>query len=214
MDYSIVFKIVVIGDSHVGKSSVVERYVDKSFSIETDSTIGVDFFTKNVTLYGVDRTIKLHIWDTAGHERFHALTNTYFRNAAGCMLVYDSTNANSADSLQKWFNAVRANSLADTVGLVVGNKSDLNSDPDSTANARAREFADNNELPIVYASACLGDGVNEAFELLARLVYDKLISPTLDGGMVVEPSLLTHGFYFRSAPVLITKPSKLSSCTC
>ena len=107
------FKVVIIGDKSVGKTSIVKRYVEKSFSLVTEGTIGAQFFSQivNVTPEGaIDKVpIKLQIWDTAGEEKFRSLTPMYYKNAAAVALVYDSTNEESFDSVSKWVKEIDDN---------------------------------------------------------------------------------------------------------
>ena len=99
------FKILLIGDSGAGKSSILQRFSDDCFAATFITTIGVDFRIKTIDIRG-DR-IKLQIWDTAGQERFHTITTSYYRGAMGIMLVYDITNAKSFDNIAKWLRTIQ-----------------------------------------------------------------------------------------------------------
>src|SRR5437870_2332915 len=102
-NYDYVFKIILIGDSGVGKSSILYRLSDDKFS-DVTSTIGVDYKTKIMNID--NKNIKLMIWDTAGQERFRAITSSYYRNVHGAILVYDITNRESFNNLHKWITAI------------------------------------------------------------------------------------------------------------
>lgn len=102
--YDYLFKLLLIGDSGVGKTCILCRFSDDSFSSSFISTIGIDFKIKTIDVDG--KKIKLQIWDTAGQERFHTITTTYYRGAMGIMLVYDITNGKSFDSISKWLRNI------------------------------------------------------------------------------------------------------------
>ncbi|CAH8477997.1 unnamed protein product [Schistosoma turkestanicum] len=121
--YDVLFKLLLIGDSGVGKTCLLIRYVDSSFTSTFISTIGIDFKIKTVTLEG--KTIKLQIWDTAGQERFQTITSSYYRGAMGIMLIYDITSRRTFDNIQRWMdNTVSlASDMAEK--LLIGNKRDL-----------------------------------------------------------------------------------------
>ncbi|CAF4679772.1 unnamed protein product [Rotaria magnacalcarata] len=117
-----VFKIVLTGDSGVGKSNLLSRFTRNEFSLESRSTIGVEFSTKEVQVDG--KTIKIQIWDTAGQERFMAITKAYYRNALGTLIVFDILKASTFQNLDNWYNEVRANAGIECSIILVGNKVD------------------------------------------------------------------------------------------
>jgi small GTP-binding protein len=103
-------KVVLIGESGVGKTSIINRYVQNKYSNEMTSTPGASFTTKTVFLKEYDQSIKFEIWDTAGQEKFRALAKVFYKNAAVCILVYDITRKQSFDELKKyWINEIKAN---------------------------------------------------------------------------------------------------------
>ena len=111
-DYSHLFKILLIGDSGVGKSSIIMRYVDRVFNDRFTSTIGVDYKIKSISLYpgqNNEKIIKLHIWDTAGQEKFKTIVRSYYRGAQGIMVVYDISNKESFDSVEGWLSDITGN---------------------------------------------------------------------------------------------------------
>jgi len=121
-DYDYLFKLVLIGDSGVGKSCLLLRFADDNFTDSYISTIGVDFRFRTIT---IDRkTVKLQIWDTAGQERFRTITSAYYRGAAGIIMVYDVTSMESFDHVEEWLNEVERHANESTSKLLVGNKSD------------------------------------------------------------------------------------------
>eukprot|EP01083_Nonionella_stella_P109907 321089_1 len=122
-DYDYLFKLVLIGDSGVGKSCLLLRFADDSFTDSYISTIGVDFRFRTVNIDM--KTVKLQIWDTAGQERFRTITSAYYRGAHGIIIVYDITDKESFDNIREWLFEVSRFAADDVSMLLVGNKSDL-----------------------------------------------------------------------------------------
>jgi len=106
-EFDYLFKIVMIGDSGVGKSNLLSRFVDNSFNMDSKPTIGVEFATKTTNIEG--KSIKNQIWDTAGQERFRAITNAYYRGAVGAIIVFDLTKSKSFENVQKWLAELKDN---------------------------------------------------------------------------------------------------------
>ena len=104
-DYDYLFKVVLIGDSGVGKSNLLSRFTRNEFSLESKSTIGVEFATRSMNVDG--KTIKAQIWDTAGQERFRAVTSAYYRGAVGALIVYDITRGHTFDNVARWLEELR-----------------------------------------------------------------------------------------------------------
>merc|ERR1719242_3009091 len=122
-DYDYLFKLVLIGDSGVGKSCLLLRFADDAFTESYISTIGVDFRFRTVKID--KKTVKLQIWDTAGQERFRTITSAYYRGADGIIMVYDVTNYESFDHVEEWLSEVDRYANEGTAKLLVGNKADL-----------------------------------------------------------------------------------------
>lgn len=118
------FKIVLIGDSGVGKSQLLLRYTKNQFKNKTSATIGMEFATYNVKV-GEGASVRAQIWDTAGQERYRAITNAYYRQAVGVLLVYDITKRGSFESLEKWLAEVQNHADSKTQIILIGNKTDL-----------------------------------------------------------------------------------------
>lgn len=116
-------KLVLVGDSGVGKSNIISRFTKNQFNLESKTTIGVEFATKVIEID--NRSIKVQIWDTAGQERYRSMASAYYRGAVGALLVYDITRASSFENLQKWLKELKNYGSEDMVCLMVGNKSDL-----------------------------------------------------------------------------------------
>ncbi|KAG6486535.1 ras-related protein RABA3-like [Zingiber officinale] len=166
IDY--VFKIVVIGDSAVGKTQLLGRFTKDEFYFDSKSTIGVEFQTRTITLN--KKRIKAQIWDTAGQERYRAITSAYYRGALGAMLVYDITKRATFDHVARWVDELRDNADSSIAVMLIGNKSDL-ADKRAVAAADAVEFAEEQGLYFSEASAFTGDNVEAAFLRLLEEIH-------------------------------------------
>eukprot|EP00602_Paraphysomonas_sp_CaronLab_P010423 CAMPEP_0185024030 /NCGR_PEP_ID=MMETSP1103-20130426/6914_1 /TAXON_ID=36769 /ORGANISM="Paraphysomonas bandaiensis, Strain Caron Lab Isolate" /LENGTH=202 /DNA_ID=CAMNT_0027556873 /DNA_START=76 /DNA_END=684 /DNA_ORIENTATION=- len=158
-DYDHLFKLVLIGDSGVGKSCLLLRFADDAFTESYISTIGVDFRFRTVKVE--KKTVKLQIWDTAGQERFRTITSAYYRGADGIIMVYDVTNQESFDHVNDWLSEVNRYASEGTCKLLVGNKSDKSDKVVSSEKARA--FAESLGIPFLETSAKNASNVEEAF---------------------------------------------------
>lgn len=167
-DYDYLFKVVLIGDSGVGKSNLLSRFTRNEFCSESKSTIGVEFATRSIEIEG--KTVKAQIWDTAGQERYRAITSAYYRGAVGALLVYDITKSESYENVQKWLKELRDHADSNIVITLVGNKSDLKHLRSVQAET-ATEFASIEGLSFVETSACESTNVEVAFEQNLTDVY-------------------------------------------
>lgn len=163
-----IFKIVLTGDSGVGKSNLLSRFTRNEFSLESRSTIGVEFSTKEVQIDG--KTIKVQIWDTAGQERFMAITKAYYRNALGALLVFDLLKASTFQNLDQWYNEVRANAGIDCCIILVGNKLDQRHIR-AVLPEEARRYAEDRNIQYVETSALDATNVEQAFRTLIVDIY-------------------------------------------
>ncbi|KAM7530126.1 hypothetical protein LguiB_033536 [Lonicera macranthoides] len=166
IDY--VFKIVLIGDSAVGKSQLLARFARNEFSLESKATIGVEFQTK--TLVIDNKTVKAQIWDTAGQERYRAVTSAYYRGAVGAMLVYDMTKRQSFDHMSRWLEELRAHADKNIVVMLIGNKSDLGT-LRAVPTEDAQEFAERENLCFMETSALEATNVESAFLTVLTDIY-------------------------------------------
>ena len=176
-DYDYLFKVVLIGDSGVGKSNLLSRFTRDEFNLESKSTIGVEFATKSIQVDG--KTIKAQIWDTAGQERYRAITSAYYRGAVGALLVYDISKQSTFENVDRWLKELKDHAESNIVIMLVGNKSDLrHKRAVSTEDAMA--FAERNNLAFIETSALDSTGVNEAFRQILteiyRLMYQRAIA--------------------------------------
>ena len=122
-EFDIIFKVIIIGDSNVGKSNLMRRYLNQEFSKETKATIGVEFGSKHLEIEGY--AVKIQIWDTAGNERYKSIATTYYQNSKGVLVVYDITRLDSFNNVNKWVNEVRQYGNKDVQIILIGNKCDL-----------------------------------------------------------------------------------------
>ncbi|KAB0794733.1 hypothetical protein PPYR_12052 [Photinus pyralis] len=165
-DYDHLFKLLIIGDSGVGKSSLLLRFADNTFSGSYITTIGVDFKIRTVTIDG--QRIKLQIWDTAGQERFRTITSTYYRGTHGVIVVYDVTNGESFANVKRWLHEIEQN--CDVVNrILVGNKNDC-PDRKVVLTEDAKRFADTMGIQLFETSAKDNINVEEMFINVTRLV--------------------------------------------
>ncbi|KAG6536167.1 ras-related protein RGP1-like [Zingiber officinale] len=166
IDY--VFKVVLIGDSAVGKSQLLARFSRNEFSVDSKATIGVEFQTRTLTID--QKTIKAQIWDTAGQERYRAVTSAYYRGAVGAMLVYDITKRQSFDHMARWLDELRTHADRNIVIMLIGNKSDLGS-LRAVSIDDAKEFAQRENLFFMETSALEATNVESAFETALSEIY-------------------------------------------
>jgi len=185
-DYDYLFKIVLIGDSGVGKSNLLSRFTRNEFNLESKSTIGVEFATKSVKVD--DKVVKAQIWDTAGQERYRAITSAYYRGAVGALLVYDVSKMDTFTKIRDWLTELSNNSENEIVIMLVGNKKDLHHLRD-VSTSEAEEFAKMQEPPLhfIETSALDSSNVEQAFTTLLEEVYRQMIKRQEDQGIGFPP---------------------------
>lgn len=169
-NYDSIMKILLIGDSGVGKSCLLVRFVEDKFSPSFITTIGIDFKIKTVDING--KKVKLQLWDTAGQERFRTITTAYYRGAMGIILVYDVTDERTFANVKQWFKTVNDHANDDAQLLLVGNKSDM--DTRVVSYEQGEALAQELGLPFIESSAKDDSNVNEIFFTLAKLIQDKI----------------------------------------
>lgn len=167
-DYDYLFKIVLIGDSGVGKSNILSRFTRNEFCLESKSTIGVEFATRTLQVEG--KTIKAQIWDTAGQERYRAITSAYYRGAVGALLVYDITKKQTFDNVQRWLRELRDHADSNIVVLMAGNKSDLNH-LRAVQEDEGQALAEKEGLSFLETSALEAYNVEKAFQIILTEIY-------------------------------------------
>lgn len=161
-------KVVLAGDSGVGKTNILSQFVRNQFNPVSLTTIGVEFATKTVNVN--DKTVKAQIWDTAGQERYRAITSTYYKGAKGAILVYDITVPNSFTNLERWIKEIRNNTENPKIPiLLVGNKIDLK-DERRILEEEGKNLAAKEEMIFMETSALMATNVNEAFYKLIEWI--------------------------------------------
>lgn len=170
--YDYLFKFIVIGDTAIGKSCILHQFIDHKFKPESVHTIGVEFGSKTVEV-GEGQSVKLQIWDTAGQERFRSVTRSYYRGAAGALLVYDITSRETYNHVPQWLSDARTLASPDLVLILVGNKADLEEDREVTF-MEASRFAQENDILFLETSALTGQNVEEVFLKCARTILSKI----------------------------------------
>lgn len=183
IDY--VFKVVLIGDSAVGKSQLLARFARNEFSVDSKATIGVEFQTK--TLVIDNKTVKSQIWDTAAQERYRAVTSAYYRGAVGAMLVYDMTKRQSFDNMARWLEELRGHADQNLVIMLVGNKCDLGS-LRAVPTEDAQEFAQRENLFFMETSALESTNVETAFFTVLTEIYRIISKKTLTANDELDPN--------------------------
>lgn len=149
--YDLIFKMVIIGDSGVGKSNLFSRYMHNTFNLSSKTTIGVEFGAKKLHIQG--RSVKAQIWDTAGQERYKSITSAYYKGAKGALLVFDLTSQESFDAIDKWLSDVKNEGDPQIIIILIGNKSDLIEDRQvkhEVARAKAENLGKQNMIKFHY----------------------------------------------------------------
>merc|ERR1712199_138514 len=170
-EYDYLFKLLLIGDSGVGKSCLLLRFADDTYTETYISTIGVDFKIRTIEIDG--KVIKLQIWDTAGQERFRTITSSYYRGAHGIIVVYDITDEDSFGAVARWITEIERFAGQDVNKMMVGNKADLATKRKVEFSA-AKEFADNQGMPFFETSAKDNKNVETAFMDLPKEIKKRM----------------------------------------
>ncbi|KAH8117267.1 GTP-binding protein ypt1 [Phellopilus nigrolimitatus] len=170
-EYDYLFKLLLIGDSGVGKSCLLLRFADDTYTESYISTIGVDFKIRTIELDG--KTVKLQIWDTAGQERFRTITSSYYRGAHGIIVVYDVTDNDTYQNVKQWLQEIDRYASEGVNKLLVGNKSDLASKK-VVEYSLANEFAKTLGIPFLETSAKTAVNVEQAFLTMAREIKERM----------------------------------------
>lgn len=176
-EYDYLFKVVLIGDSGVGKSNLLSRFTRNEFNLESKSTIGVEFATRSIQVDG--KIVKAQIWDTAGQERYRAITSAYYRGAVGALLVYDISKKGTFENVSRWLKELKDHADANIVIMLVGNKSDLQH-LRAVTTEEGTKFSAGNSLSFIETSALDATNVNEAFTRILTEIYRIVSKKTLE----------------------------------
>ena len=166
--YDVIYKILLVGDSGVGKTNIMLRYLNKEFNINTKATVGVEFGSKNIIID--KKVIKGQIWDTAGQERYRAITSSYYKGAHGAFVVYDITLKESFEAVDRWINDLRNNTDERLEIILIGNKSDLEEKRQVTKE-EGEEKAKEKEVAFMETSALNCNNIEKAFNEILNKVY-------------------------------------------
>ncbi|XP_076864418.1 ras-related protein Rab-25a [Brachyhypopomus gauderio] len=201
--YNFVFKVVLIGESGVGKSNLLSRFTKNEFNHDSRTTIGVEFSTRTIQLDMV--SIKAQIWDTAGLERYRAITSAYYRGAVGALLVYDITKHLTYESVERWLKELYNYADPHIVVMLVGNKSDLSSQR-TVPMEEAKHFAESKDLLFMETSAFDATNVENAFLEVLAAIHTKVASREVTRGSICAVTMSQMG------PVGEVKETRRSCC--
>ncbi|KAM9099624.1 ras-related protein Rab-3D isoform X1 [Sarcophilus harrisii] len=202
-NFDYMFKLLIIGNSSVGKTSFLFRYADDSFTSAFVSTVGIDFKVK--TVYRNEKRVKLQIWDTAGQERYRTITTAYYRGAMGFLLMYDVSNQESFNAVQDWATQIKTYSWDNAQVILVGNKCDLE-DERVVSTEDGKHLADDLGFEFFEASAKDNINVKQVFERLVDIICEKMNESLEAGSGAVGNS---KGATLGDGP-----PAQASSCSC
>lgn len=197
-DHDMHLKLLMLGDTGVGKTCMLQTYVYDTFSPTFITTIGIDFKIKHQEIAGTK--LKLQIWDTAGQERFRTITVSYFKGAHGIILMYDVTDRETFDSISHWLAQIKEHADSQVNVVLVGNKCDI-ADKRQVDSAEGQELADEYKLKFFETSAKDGTNVEDTFTAIASETRERLLKQESEG---------TSGIKLNMSP---DRP-KSSSCKC
>ena len=180
-NYEFMFKVVLVGDSFVGKTNIMSKYLKNEFHEDSKATVGVEFGSKQFNVEG--HSIKAQIWDTAGQERYKAITSAYYKGAKGAFIVYDITRKNSFESIDKWINDVTAVADKKITIVLIGNKSDLE-DQRQVTKEQGEDKANKLQVAFLETSAFSGENLEKAFQMMIKEVYQKCHEEMMSEGDV------------------------------
>ncbi len=189
-EYEYLIKILIVGDSTVGKTNFIKKYVENKFNESYFASTGIDLITTSIKIEG--KSFKIQIWDTAGQEKYRAMTKNLFLKTQGIVIIFDISNETSFINLKSWMNDIKEECSADIPMILVGNKLDLE-DKRVIDKERAMEFAKNEKLEYIETSSKTGENINKALSLIIEKIYQRAdsnsnFSFTLDDGTVKKKS--------------------------
>ena len=168
--YDLLFKLILIGDSCVGKSNILLKYLKNEFDPNSRATVGVEFGTKNIIIN--NKKIKIQIWDTAGQERYRSITSAYYKGAKGALIVYDITRKCTFDNIDKWISDLKLNGDKNICIVILGNKSDLD-DKREISKGDGIKKSEMYKTAFLETSALNGDNIGKAFdEIIEQIIQN------------------------------------------
>ena len=173
-NYDLLYKIIIIGDTCVGKSNILSRYLRDEFKEDSKSTVGVELGSKFLKVKGVGA--KLQIWDTAGQERYKSITSAYYKGSHGCFIVYDITSETTFENVDKWFEQAQKEASKDVSVILVGNKCDLENDR-KIPREKGEEKAKNMNCPFFETSALSKIKIDDIFNEMVNNIYERTGGP-------------------------------------
>ena len=180
-NYEMMFKVVLVGDSFVGKTNIMSKYLKNEFHEDSKATVGVEFGSRQFNIEG--HVVKAQIWDTAGQERYKAITSAYYKGAKGAFIVYDITRKESFDNVSKWADQLKSTADKNLTIIIVGNKTDLE-DQRQITSEEGQNKANSLESAFIETSAASGSNLDKAFEMMINEVYKKCHEEMLAEGDV------------------------------
>jgi small GTP-binding protein len=180
-EYDYLFKLILVGDSYVGKTNILSKYIKNEFNQNTKSTVGVEFGAKILKIE--DKIIKAQIWDTAGQERYKSITSAYYKGAKGAFIVYDITNRLTFESVDKWIQDLNLNSDKNITLLLIGNKKDL-ADKREVTTEEGEEKAKSFGLAFLETSALTGENIDKVFDYILKEVFTKITIEKKNSGEI------------------------------
>ena len=176
-DYEMMVKIILIGDSAVGKTNIMSKYLKGEFQENTKATVGVEFGSK---LFKIDNhTIKAQIWDTAGQEKYKAITGAYYKGSKGAFVVYDITRRDTFESADRWINDLKVTADPKINIILIGNKCDLE-DKREVLKEQGEEKAKSFDCAFFETSALKGDNIDKGFEMMVNEIFKKYGEETME----------------------------------
>ena len=169
-NYDLLYKVIIIGDTCVGKSNILSRYLKDEFREDSKSTVGVELGTKFLKIKGTGA--KLQIWDTAGQERYRSITSSYYKGSHGCFIVYDITSESSFENVDKWFEQAQKEASKDVSIILVGNKCDLENER-KISKEKGEEKAKNLNCPFFETSALSKIKIDDIFNEMVNNIFER-----------------------------------------
>ena len=184
-DFEFPLKVIVIGDTCVGKTNFIFRFVENRFSLNYASTVGFDYRSKIITLPKSKKKVKLQIWDTAGQERYNSVNKNLFQKVQGVIIMYDITNRASFENINKWLYLLSQN-VSDKAKILVGSKLDLSEEKRIVTEEEGQNLADKNNMPFYETSSKTGENVEKIFFTLAQNIYENLSNENINDNASVK----------------------------